>query len=125
MFVRPPGQLADLMLDAITLVDKRLFRALLEQESQTSIEDQLKEISAPVLLICGERDKAIPPAVQHDIARKVQRCKEVVFSTEGHMLPNESAPMVAREILTFLDHDRGPMAIAPRPDDESPAAHRH
>jgi len=74
----------------------------------------LKDVAAPVLLICGERDNVVPPARQHDMARKLQRSKEVIFSTEGHMLPNESAGIAAREILAFLDHDRVPMAIAPR-----------
>jgi len=76
------------------------------------IDEQLKDVAAPVLLICGQRDIVVPPARQHDMARKVQRSKEVIFSTEGHMLPNESAPIAAREILAFLDHDRGRLAIA-------------
>jgi pimeloyl-ACP methyl ester carboxylesterase len=114
MFVRPPGQMLDLMLDAITLVDTRVHRALCEQNLQISIDYQLKDVAAPVLLICGERDNVVPPARQHDMARKLQRSKEVIFSTEGHMLPNESAGIAAREILAFLDHDRVPMAIAPR-----------
>jgi pimeloyl-ACP methyl ester carboxylesterase len=114
MFVRPPGQMLDLMLDAITLIDKGVFRALQEQNSHTSIEDQLKDVAAPVLLLCGERDNVVPPARQHDIARKVQRCKEVVFSSEGHMLPNESAAIAAREILAFLDHDCEPGALPTR-----------
>jgi pimeloyl-ACP methyl ester carboxylesterase len=107
MFVRPPGRMLDLMLDAITLIDKRLFRAVQEQNSQTSIEDQLQDVAAPVLLLCGGRDNVVAPARQHDIARKVPCSKEVVFSTEGHMLPNENAAAAAREILAFLDHDRG------------------
>lgn len=113
MFVRPPGRMLDLTLDAVTLVDSRVHRALQQQNSQISIDDQLKDVAAPVLLICGESDNVVPPARQHDMARKVQRSKEVIFSTEGHMLPNESAAIAAREILAFLDHDRGPMVVTP------------
>jgi Serine aminopeptidase, S33 len=120
MFVRPPGRTLDLMLDAITLIDTGLFRALQKQNSQTSIDDQLKDVSTPVLLLCGERDNVVLPAKQHDMARKLQRCKEVVFSTEGHMLPNESAAIAAREILAFLDHDRKLMATFSRAGDSSP-----
>jgi len=119
MFVRPPGRTLDLMLDAITLIDTGLFRALQKQNSQTSIDDQLKDVSTPVLLLCGERDNVVLPAKQHDMARKLQRCKEVVFSTEGHMLPNESAAIAAREILAFLDHDRKLMATFSRAGDAS------
>ncbi len=113
MFVHLTGRMLDLTLDAMMLVDKRVHCALQQQNSQISIDDQLKDVAAPVLLICGESDSVVPPARHHDMARKVQRSKEVVFSAEGHMLPNERAPIAAREILTFLDHDRGPMVIAP------------
>ncbi len=112
MFVRPPGRMLDVMLDAITLIDKEVFRALKRQNAQISIDDRLKEVSAPVLIICGERDNVVPASKQHDIARKVQCSKEVIFSTEGHMLPNERPALVAREILAFLDHDRISISVA-------------
>ena len=105
MFVRPPGRTLDRMVDAAILVDPGVHRTH-KQNSQVSIEDQLKDVTAPVLLVCGERDSVVPPARQHDMARKLQSSKEVVFSREGHMLANESAAIAAREILAFLDCDR-------------------
>ena len=112
MFVRPTGQLLEPMLDAVTLIDKQVFQALKEQNSRTSIDGRLNEVAAPVLLICGAKDTVVPPGLQHDIARKVQRSKEVVFSTEGHLLPNENPAMTAREILAFLQYDRVALASA-------------
>lgn len=117
MFVHPTGRMLDLTLDAMTLVDKRVHCALQQQNSQISIDDRLKDVASPVLLIRGESDSVVPPARQRDMARKVQRSKDVIFSAEGHMLPNESAPIAAREIFAFLDHDRGLMAIAPGTDE--------
>lgn len=112
MFVRPPGDEIELIVDAIGLIDIGVLRALHEENSRTSIDDRLGEIAAPVLLLCGERDTVVAPARQHDMARKLRRCKEVVFSTEGHMLPNEAVAMTAREISAFLDHDRDALALA-------------
>ena len=110
MFIRPPGRMLDLTLDAVTLVDAKVHRAQKDQNPHFSIDDRLKDVAIPVLLVCGERDNVVPPARHHDMARKVQRSKVVVFSTEGHMLPNERAAVAAREIVTFLDHDRGWMS---------------
>ena len=110
LFVRPPGHELDLLVDAVSLIDLDVFHNLARENAQTSIDDRLKDVTVPVLLICGERDAAIQPARQHDMARKLRCCKEVVFSSEGHMLPNESAAMTAREISAFLDHDQPAMA---------------
>lgn len=112
MFFRPPGRMLDVTLDAASIIDEKVFRALQEENSRVSIDGQLKDITAPVLLVCGQRDNVVPPARQDDMAHKIQCCKEVVFSTEGHMLPIENAAMAAREILSFLDHDREQMASA-------------
>ena len=112
MFVHPTDSLLEAMLDAVTLIDRRVFRALQEQNGKTSIEDRLAEISVPVLLVCGSRDTVVPPRLQRDIASKVQRSKEVVFSNEGHLLPNENPAMTAREILAFLEHDRAALTAS-------------
>jgi len=110
MFVRQPGELLELVLDAVTLVDADVHRAQKEQNPCFSIDDRLKDVAAPVLLVCGESDHVVPPARQHDMARKLPHSKEVVFSGEGHMLANERPAVAAREILAFFDHDKGPMA---------------
>lgn len=110
MFARAPGATLDLMLDAITLIDRSVFRALQAENARTSISGRLQDIGAPLLLLCGERDTVVTPSRQHEIARRVKHCKEVVYSTGGHMLPNEEPALVAREIIAFLDDDRAVMA---------------
>lgn len=114
MFVRPPGRTLDLAVDAVTLVNREVHRAAKEQNAKVSIEDRLEEVAAPVLLLRGERDRVVPPERQDGMARKLPRFKEVIFSTEGHMLPIENAAMVAREVIAFLEHDRESLASHPR-----------
>lgn len=105
MFAHPPGDLLAVTLDAVTLVDSEVHRAHQELNPQFSIDDALKNVSAPTLLVCGEGDVVVAPALQHDMARKLARCKQVVFSGEGHMLPIEKPASAAHEILSFVDHD--------------------
>jgi pimeloyl-ACP methyl ester carboxylesterase len=112
MFVRPPGRALELAVDAALLVDGDVHRALSQQNSSYSVDDRLPGMATPTLLVCGARDNVVPPAAQHDMATRLPHCKEVVFSTEGHMLPQERPAMTAREIIAFLDHDREPLAAA-------------
>ena len=105
MFVRKAGPQLDLMMDAISLVDTNVLRALREQNLQSSIEDRLMDVTTPVLMICGERDNVIPLERQHAMARQLPCCKKVDLSNEGHMFPNENPVITSREILAFLEHD--------------------
>ena len=113
MFVRQPGEMLELALDAATLVDAGVHRAQKEQKPHFSIDDRLKDVSAPVLLVCGEIDNVVPPARQHDMARKLPRSKEVVFSGEGHMMAFERPAVAAREVITFFDYDKELMLDGP------------
>ena len=108
MFARPPGKKLDLILDAVTLVDAEVHRAQRQQDPHFSIDDKLKDVRVPTLLISGRRDSVVPPAKNHDMGGKLQRSKEVIFSAEGHMMAIESASTAAREVFAFLD-PAGPM----------------
>lgn len=112
MFRRPPGAMLETVVDAVTLVDSGVHRAQREENSSVSIEHRLEDVSAPTLVVLGGADTVIAPERQHDMARTLARCKEVLFSAEGHMLPLESPTTAAREILAFLDHDANSPSIA-------------
>ncbi|WP_375382341.1 alpha/beta fold hydrolase [uncultured Sphingomonas sp.] len=105
MFVRPPGAMLDVTVDAVALVDTEVHREQKRQNPHFSIDDRLKDVAPPTLVVCGEEDKVVPQNRQHDMARKLPRSKEVVFSGEGHMMANESAGTAAGEVLSFLDDD--------------------
>ena len=64
MFVREPGELLDLALDAVTLVDSDVHRAQKAQNPNFSIDDRLGNVDAPVLLVCGNSDRVVPPERQ-------------------------------------------------------------
>lgn len=102
---KPPAELLEVTLDAATLLDKSVHLALQAENPQFSVDDRLGQIAAPVLLLCGQSDAVVSPSLQHDMARKLPRSKEVVFAAEGHMMPSESPAMAAREIFAFLAHD--------------------
>ena len=113
MFVREPGDLLDMTLDAATLVHADVHRAQKSQNPRFSIDSRLGDVTAPVLLVCGASDGVVLPERQHDMAGKLPRSKEVLFSGEGHMLANEHPGVTAREILAFLDADTKWMTAAP------------
>ncbi len=106
MFVHPPGAMLELTVDAVALVDTEVHREQKRQNPHFSIDDRLKDVVCPTLVVCGEEDNVVPPERQHDMARKLPRSREVIFSGEGHMMACESAVIAAREVLAFVDQDR-------------------
>ena len=102
MFVQEPGEMLERALDAAVLVDADVHRAQKAQNTHFSIEDRLRDVTEPALLVCGQSDGVVAPERQHDMARKLPCSKEVVFSRAGHMLSVERPTVVAREIELFL-----------------------
>jgi pimeloyl-ACP methyl ester carboxylesterase len=103
-------------VEAIMLMDRSVHAAFFPSFARLSILNQIGEVETPVLLLAGVKDTVITLASLHETALALPRCKEVVFSTEGHAMPIDSPDLTAREIIAFWRNDvRGLAAAAPRP----------
>jgi 3-oxoadipate enol-lactonase len=74
--------------------------------SRLSISDELVQISAPTLVLCGEKDVATPPSKSISLARKIKRAELVMISEAGHMINLEVPERVNEEIERFLSELR-------------------
>jgi len=92
-------------IDAVLLMDRRVHLAYFGEYRTRIIIDELAGIRIPVLMLNGALDNVVPLPTQHASALAIPNCKEVVFTTEGHLLPLESPARVAREIVAFWRHD--------------------
>lgn len=111
MYLRPEPSAIREAGDAVGLIDPAVHDVFFSNFARHVITDRLAEVRSPVLLINGARDTVVSPAEQHETAKGLPLSKEVIFSTEGHMLPLEAAEATAREMLTFFRHD-APALIA-------------
>jgi magnesium chelatase accessory protein len=62
----------------------------------------LGQIEAPVLLLTGARDGAVPPHISTDAARALPHARAQVLPNLGHLLPEEAPDLIAPLILAFL-----------------------
>jgi pimeloyl-ACP methyl ester carboxylesterase len=102
-------------VEAIMLMDRSVHAAFFPSFARLSILDRIGDIEIPVLLLAGAKDTVITLASLHETALALPRCKEVVFTTEGHAMPIDSPDLTAREIIAFWTHDVRNPAAAPRP----------
>lgn len=70
-------------------------------------EDVLGRIRAPVLMICGERDRFFTPEVVERTAAAIGDCTLVRYAGKGHVATASSA-RVARDVLAFAEPGIGP-----------------
>ncbi len=95
----------------IDATGRRLYRRLVQapshvegalemmaQWSTRSVGDALPGIAAPVRLLTGERDKAVPPGVSHEAAARLPDGRVVSLGALGH-LAHEEAPEAAADLI--------------------------
>jgi len=107
-----PGVLTDAVVDryhAMLLVPG-VRRAILERVLQTRLvppEPILATIRAPVLLLWGELDGAVPASHAADYARTLPNARTVILPGIGHVPMEEAPEASARALRAFLDGEAG------------------
>jgi pimeloyl-ACP methyl ester carboxylesterase len=75
----------------------------------------IRSIAAPVLLVHGERDRLVPAAAAHAVARRNPSWSLVVLRDLGHVPQLEAPRDTARAILDWLDSGGRSAALAATP----------
>ncbi len=76
---------------------------LVESQAEAAFDSRavLPRIQAPVLLICGDRDRAFPRDVIEETARLIPGCTLIWYRGEGHT--GAASKRVAPDILAFVN----------------------
>lgn len=106
-----PDFLPLLALDALRTDPRAFWRAAIELLT-TDAEAKLPRVSAPTLLVWGERDTLVPPAVGERIARLLPRAELVSIPGAGHNPMWERAAVFNELLLGFLAPMLGEGAVA-------------
>jgi len=77
----------------------KLMRATKER---TDYREELQRITAPTLIIQGEKDLLLPVHLAMEVNRNIKNSKLVVIRNAGHTLNLEKVPEVCAAILDFL-----------------------
>jgi pimeloyl-ACP methyl ester carboxylesterase len=75
---------------------------LLAMAGRTDTTEFLSEIKIPVLLICGEKDKLIPPYIMEEMAQSIPDSEYHIIPSIGHITPLEKPEVVNKIIKDFL-----------------------
>lgn len=85
---------------------RRDILALLGAAARHDARDRLASIDAQALVLAGERDELVPPAVQRDLARALPHGRFELIPQAGHALSLERPHEVADRVLAFCGGGR-------------------
>ena len=103
--------MVDLYLDPIRSRDRR--RAILRAARQIDLKeggkvtDRLGDLRIPTLLLWGEEDRIVPPALGERLARDLPGAHLVTLPGIGHLPPEEDPEASLAPVLRFLAERKG------------------
>lgn len=80
---------------------------------RTNLSDRLGDIAAPVLMLHGTHDIAVPVTHARAAAERLPHCHYVEFSGGGHWLPREAPELAAQRLAAFFTAADTAAAVAP------------
>jgi pimeloyl-ACP methyl ester carboxylesterase len=103
IFPRPDQEeLRRQLFQRIAHTDPRAYRATMWALTRFNVEDRLGEIRVPTLVVTGEEDTTVPPAVQRRLAESIPGAQHVVIPGGGHAVIADSPDEFNRVLLGFL-----------------------
>jgi len=67
------------------------------------LQDRLREIRHPTLVMCGRHDQLTPPRFHRTLADEIPGARLVTLTYGAHLIPAEAAPRFNEVVLEFLD----------------------
>ncbi len=70
---------------------------------RTDFTEKVREISVPVLVLTGEKDRLSPPDAMRQLAKRIPDAEFVVIPDAAHLAPMENAEAVNTAIKQFMN----------------------
>jgi 3-oxoadipate enol-lactonase len=84
-------------------VDPATFHGACDALASLDIRDQLKTVTAPVLVLVGEQDEATPPAMSRELADGIAGARLEVLPGCAHVPQLQAPEVFMRAIRPFID----------------------
>jgi len=78
------------------------FAKCLDNKNLTDIEDKLRKLNIPILIIRGEADVYLSASITEKLHSEIPKSKLVKIETGGHYIQEDEPKQVAQSILDFF-----------------------
>ncbi|PBQ32127.1 alpha/beta hydrolase [Sphingobacteriaceae bacterium] len=87
----------------LQLSSEAIFNLMRATKERKDFRKNLQKITAPTLIIQGEKDMLVPVHLAEEVNKSIQGSKLIVVANAGHTLNLEHVEEVCRDITDFLD----------------------
>jgi pimeloyl-ACP methyl ester carboxylesterase len=106
LFPKPDqAPLRDEVLRRIGVNDVTSYRHLVDMIRRFDSRAQLERITAPTLVITGDRDTVVPRGCQQQLVRGIPKVQWHIVRDSGHATPVDQPEEFNRAVLEFLKHE--------------------
>ena len=112
-----PKTFLETMREENLKVPARVWKATLEGLLEDHSSEELDKITAPTLIICGDKDTIISLSEQETLLKKIRGSRLLVYPGAGHALYWEEPAHIASDIKAFIEdihHTANPLVIRGR-----------
>ncbi len=85
----------------IRQADPKVYRGAMGALMRFDVRERLNEIRVPTLVITGEADTTVAPAVQEELVRGIPTARHVVIPAAGHAVIVDSADAFNKVLVDF------------------------
>ncbi len=118
--VRPvPPAFLEEMIGESRKVPARVWRATLQGLLEAVPPTEIATISAPTLILWGDRDGFLPHSDQEALAGAIPGSQLVIYAGSGHVVLWEEPERVAADVVAFVERIVSGHAIAPQREEAS------
>lgn len=79
-----------------------VMRQVLVRTVAEEYRDDLRHLACPAIVVAGENDPVVPPAMARAVAAQCPAARVVVLPGVGHLVPTEAPDALAREVRRVL-----------------------
>lgn len=119
-----PAAFLNTVVEESRKVPAHVWRAAFEGLLQLDVADDLPKISAPTLILWGDRDSVVPATEKDALADAIAGSQLIVYPGVGHALHWESPDRCVADLVRFCDRmardNPARAASAPRSDYAAP-----
>lgn len=96
------AELRQMLIAQILQVKPVYYRSAMRALATFNVSQRLSIISAPTLIITGEKDTTVPPSVQRMLVERIPNARQAVIQDAGHAVSVEQPEKFNQILLDFL-----------------------
>jgi pimeloyl-ACP methyl ester carboxylesterase len=94
-----------MIVEQIKNTDPDVYKRALLKTGILNLDKQLKKILTPCLMITGAEDSTILPTSQTELAKKINKCQQIIIKDAGHAVIVQNPDSANSSILKFLHQE--------------------